>query len=138
MAPTKSPLKVDVTSFFTLFDNTSYNNLPTWKENISMPWCVRTLKIVGPEEVEVSDLCNFEFCEGYFDRLLITDREHGEEIRIIIFPKFLFNQMFFGENPTHYTMHFIKYKYGKADDITPSDYKYIAEEYKKGQENDSK
>jgi hypothetical protein len=46
-----------VTSFLTLVHNTSYNNLPTWKENISMPWCVRTLKIVGPEEVEVSDLC---------------------------------------------------------------------------------
>jgi len=131
MAPTKSPLKVDVTSFLAPLTITNGDSLLIEKEKKSIPWCVRTLKIVGPGEVQVSDLCNFEFCEGYFDYFLVTDKDHGEEIRIITFPKSLFNQMFFEEEATHYTMHFIKYKYGRADDITPNDYKYIAEEYKK-------
>jgi hypothetical protein len=68
-------------------------NIGQFSPFVHLPWCVRTLKIVGPGEVEVSDLCNFEFCDGYFDRFLITDRDHGEEIRIIIFPKSLFDDV---------------------------------------------
>ncbi|MEH6949530.1 hypothetical protein V7068_21180 [Bacillus sp. JJ634] len=96
-----------------------------------MAWCVDTLKIVGEGQVEKSRLCNFEFDLGYFDNFLVIDKKRRIVIKTIIFPEALFEQTFFGKEDSLYTMHFIKYREGKADWIEQSDIELIAKEYKK-------
>lgn len=54
-------------------------------EELNTAWFVDTLKIVG----------------------------EGEVIKVVLFPKALFEQFFIGVKTTAYIMHFIKYKEGR-------------------------
>lgn len=96
-----------------------------------MAWCVDTLKIIGEGEVEKSTLCNFEFDLGYLEHFLVINKESSIEIKVIIFPKALYEQKFLGKETDLYTMHFIKYREGMEDWIKQRDIELIAREYKK-------
>jgi len=96
-----------------------------------MPWCVRSLKVVGEGLVEVSSVCSHEWDEGHFEDFVVVDSDRQEIIQVLIFSKHLFEMKFFGEEIDPYTMHFVKITHGRIDWIQEHDYQVIAEEYRK-------
>lgn len=95
-----------------------------------MPWCVRSLKIVGEGLVEVSNVCSHEFDLGHFEDFVIVNPDNEEMIKVLIFSNNLFEMKFFGEKTDLYTMHFVKIKDGMVGCVNQSDYNVIAKEYK--------